>query len=162
VRKLELAGAVEATRFGVRILSPPRILNLWATERNLARDIFFVFRADPLEKVEGELPGCAILTAFSGWAFLTGSRPAEYSSVHFYVSDREMFLDWFEPRRQRMRRTNPNVFVLYRDDPHLISASRRGIAPVPQIYVDIYSIGGPEAQPYLRDIVESHPELGMW
>jgi hypothetical protein len=61
-----------------------------------------------------------------------------------------------------VRRTNPNVFVLHREDPHLISASRRGIAPVPQLYVDIYSIGGPVAQPYLRDIVERYPELRIW
>ena len=34
-----------------------------------------------------------------------------------------------------MRRTNPNVFVLYREDPHLISVSKRGIAPVPRTYL---------------------------
>jgi hypothetical protein len=162
VRKLEAAGAAEATRSGVRILSPPRILNLWATERNLARDIFVAFRIDPLEKVERELPGDAVLTAFSAWVSLRESKPAEYSSIYFYVQDREGFQDWLEFRRSRARRTNPNVFVLHREDPHLISVSRGGIAPVPQIYVDIYSIGGPEAPPYLRDIVEAHPELKIW
>ena len=159
VRKLEATGAVEATRFGVRILSPSRILNLWATERNLARDVLTAFRMDPLEKVERELPGCAILTAFSGWVSLTGSKPAEYSTIYFYVRDREEFQAWLDLRRSGARRTNPNVFALFRDDPHLISVSKDGIVPVPQIYVDIYSIGGPEAQPYLREIVEYHPEL---
>jgi hypothetical protein len=162
VRRLESAGAVEATKFGVRILSPPRVLNLWATERNLAREVFAAFRIDSLEKVERNLPGDAILTAFSGWVCLTGSKPAEYSSIYFYVHDKEEFQGWLEFRRSGIRRTNPNVFVLHREDPHLISVSKKGIAPVPQLYVDIYSIGGPVAQPYLRDIMEAYPELKMW
>ena len=39
VRKLEVAMAVEATRRGVRVLSPARLLNLWATERDLGKDV---------------------------------------------------------------------------------------------------------------------------
>jgi len=162
VRKLESAGATEATRHGVRILSPTRILNLWATERRLGRDVMRAFRLDPLEKVERELPRDAVLTAFSAWASLTGSRPAEYSRLYFYVHDVAGFERWLSFREARTRKANPNVFVLYTDDPHLFSTSRDGIAPLPQVYVDIYSIGGPEAAPYLKDIVKAHPELSLW
>lgn len=161
-RKLEAARAVEATRRGLRILSPGRILNLWSTERRLSADIVRTFRLDPIGDVERELPRNSLLTAFSAWRALTGRRPAEYSSLHFYVEDEEEFERWFKFRERRARRTNPNVFVLRADDPHLVITSQRGIAPVPQIYVDIYAIGGPEAAPYLRDIVQAHPELGPW
>jgi len=58
-----------------------------------------LFRFSAWEGGEGAAR-LAILTAFSGWVSLTGSRPTEYSSVYFYVSDREMFLDRFEPRKQ--------------------------------------------------------------
>lgn len=162
IAKLEAAGAVEATKRGVRILSPPRILNLWAAERRVARDVIDSFRIDPLERVEKELPRGAVLTGFSGWSSLTGSRPAEYSRVYFYIANRSDYEEWFEFRRARARKTNPNVFVLLTDDQHLLSSSKRGIAPVPQLYVDIYSIGGPEAPPYLKDILEAHPELSLW
>lgn len=162
VNKLEAARAVEATRQGVRILSPARVLNLWATERRLSRDIIHAFRIDPLGEVEGELPRASILTAFPAWFALTGRRPAEYSRLYFYVGDEEGFERWFGFREARARKTNPNVFVLRLNDPHLFAASKRGIAPIPQIYVDIYSIGGPEAPPYLRDIAETHPELSLW
>lgn len=162
VRKLEAAGATEATRFGVRVLSPPRVLNLWATERKLTRDVLHAFRLDPLEDAERELPRDAILTAFSAWASLTKSRPAEYSRLYFYISDEAEFGRWLSFRENRVRKTNPNVFVLHTDDPHILSTSRNGIAPVPQIYVDIYSIGGPEAAPYLKDIAKAHPELSIW
>ena len=162
VKKLEAAMAVETTRQGVRILSPARILNLWATERRLPRDIIHAFRIDPLEEVERKLPRASILTAFSAWCALTGSRPAEYFRLYFYIEDKEEFEHWFRFREAKARKTNPNVFVLHTDDPHLLLTSKRGIAPMPQIYVDIYAIGGPEAAPYLRDIAQTHPELSPW
>jgi len=57
VRRLEEAHALEVTKAGVRILSPARILNLWATERRIERDIVHAFRWDPLEEIEDELSG---------------------------------------------------------------------------------------------------------
>ncbi len=162
VKKLEDAHAVEATRQGVRVLSSARVLNIWATERKLSRDIFAAFRLDSLDKVEKELPRAAIITAFSAWRALTGRRPADYSRIYFYVRESVDFERWFRFRETGARKTNPNVFVLKADDPHLLSTSERGIAPVPQVYVDIYSVGGPEAAPYLRDIAERYPELSPW
>jgi len=161
VKKLEGARAVEATRQGVRILSPARILNLWATERRLDRDVVSAFRLDPLEE-ERRLPRTATPTAFSAWCTISGRRPAEYSRLYFYIWDREEFERWLGFRKAKIRKTNPNMFVLQVDDPHLFLASKHGRVPVPQIYVDIYSIGGPEAAPYLRDIVQTHPELSPW
>lgn len=162
VKKLEVAKAVEATRRGVRVLSPSRILNLWATERKLSREILHAFRFDPLDELERELPRDAFLTAFSAWASLTGRRPAEYSRLYFYIGNKEEFENWFKFREAKARKVNPNVFVLHVDDPHLFINSKGGIVCVPQIYVDIYSIGGPEAPPYLRDIAQIHPELSLW
>lgn len=161
-KKLEAARALEATRRGLRVLSPGRILNLWATERRLSSEIIHAFRWDPVDEVERELPRASLLTAFSAWCALTGRRPAEYSRLYFYIEDVEDFERWVKFRERRARKTNPNIFVLRTDDPHLSSASKRGIVPVPQIYVDIYAIGGPEAPPYLKDIIHTYPELGLW
>lgn len=161
VKKLEGVRAVEATKSGVRVLSPARILNLWATERKLDRDIVSAFRLDPLEK-GANLPRSATLTAFSGWCAIARRCPAEYSRIYFYIWDREEFDRWFEFRKSKIRKTNPNTFALQVDDPHLLQTAENGIAPVPQIYVDIYSIGGPEAAPYLSDIAKTHPELSLW
>lgn len=162
VKKLNAAQAAEPTRQGVRILSPARLLNLWATERRLPRDLIHAFRLDPLGEAERKLPRTATLTAFSAWCTIAGRRPAEYSRLYFYIWDREEFERWLGFRKAKVRKTNPNIFVLQVDDPHLFLTSRRGIVPIPQIYVDIYAIGGPEAAPYLRDIVQSHPELSPW
>jgi len=160
VSGLEAAQAVEATRQGVRILSPGRILNLWATERRIHEDVWRSFRLDGLG--EADLPGKTLLTAFSGWSLLSGRKPAEYYNLHFYVFDKEPFESWLSYREASIRKTNPNVFVLYAEDEHLQETSTRGIVSVPQLFVDLYAIDGPEAAPFLRDIVQTYPALALY
>jgi len=162
VRKLEQASCVQAGPRGLRILSPGRILNLWATERRLQGEVWRSFRIDDLASVEMDLPPEVILTAFSGWAAQAKRRPADYGRVHFYVTDKARFESWMKFRRDRIRKTNPNIFALDAHDRHVVRTSSRGVACVPQIYVDIYAADGPEAQPFLKDIVESFPSLGLW
>ena len=162
VKKLELAMVAEATRSGVRVLSPARLLNLWAAERNLRKDIWQSFRLDPFTDVEKDLPRDTLLTAFSGWFKISGRKPADYDRVYLYVTSKESFNLWLNFRKGKTRKTNPNVFALYVEDGHLASSSEKGIVCVPQVYVDIYSINGPEASPFLRDIAETYPSLSIW
>jgi hypothetical protein len=162
VKKLEAAMAVEATRNGVRVLSPARLLNLWATERDVSQDIWQSFRIDPITHVEKNLPKDTLITAFSGWFAISKRKPAEYDRVYFYVTDKERFNLWVGFRKEKIRNTNPNVFVLYTDDPHLLRSSEKGVVCIPQIYVDIYSINGLEASPFLRDIATTYPSLSIW
>jgi hypothetical protein len=162
MRKLEVAMAVEATRRGVRVLSPARLLNLWAAERDLGRDVWQSFRLDPVAEVEKDLPRDVLATGFSGWFSVSGRRPAEYDRLYFYVTDVESFESWFGFRKTRVRKVNPNVFVLCVDDEHLVRSSEKGVVCVPQVYVDIYSADGPEASPFLRDIALVHPSLSLW
>jgi hypothetical protein len=162
VRKLEVAMAVEATRSGVRVLSPARLLNLWAAERDLSKDVLQMFRLDPVADVEKELPADVLVTGFSGWAGVSGRMPADYDRLYFYVTDRERFDLWLGFRKDRVRRVNPNVFVLCVEDEHLVRSSVKGFACVPQVYVDIYSADGPEASAFLRDIASVYPSLSLW
>jgi hypothetical protein len=162
VRKLELAKAVEATRSGVRVLSPARLLNLWAAERNLGKDVWRSFRLDPISEVERDLPRGVLVTGSSGWFSVSGRRPAEYDRLFFYVKDVESFESWFGFRKSRVRRVNPNVFALCVDDEHLVRSSERGVVCVPQVYVDVYWADGPEASPFLRDIALTYPSLSLW
>jgi hypothetical protein len=162
VRKLEAAMAVEATRRGVRVLSPARLLNLWAAERDLGKDVWRSFRLDPVAEVEKSLPRDVLITGFSGWFNVSGRKPAEYDRLYFYVTDTESFESWFSFRKSRVRRVNPNVFVLRADDKHLARSSEKGVVCVPQLYVDIYSADGPEAPAFLRDIALVYPSLSLW
>lgn len=162
IKKLTEAKAVEATRQGVRVLSPARLLNLWAAERNLNKDIWQAFRLDPITETERNLPKDTLLTAFSAWYKTTDRKPAEYDRTYFYVTNKENFNNWLNYRKQKTRKANPNTFALFVNDSHLTQTSKKGIVCIPQIYVDIYSINGPEASPYLRDITTVHPSLSPW
>ena len=162
VKKLEVAMAVEATRSGVRVLSPARLLNLWAAERDLGKDVWQSFRLDPVAEVEKDLPRDVLTTGFSGWFSVSGRRPAEYDRLHFYVRDVERFESWFGFRKSKARRVNPNVFVLCIDDEHLVRSSEKGVVCVPQIYADVYSADGPVASAFLRDIALAYPSLRLW
>ena len=162
VRKLEEAYSVEAGARGLRVLAPGRILNLWATERRFQTEIWKSFRIDDLDSVERDLPPDVILTTFPAWVRLAGKRPAEYNRVHFYVTDKARFGLWMRLREQKIRKTNPNIFALAVEDHHLVATSSHGLACVPQVYVDIYAADGPEAQPFLRDIITSFPSLALW
>ena len=159
VRKLEEASAVEAGPRGLRVLAPGRILNLWAAERRFRNEIWRSFRIDDVGEAERSLPPSVILTGFPAWARLAKRRPAEYNRIHFYVADKSAFDSWASFRENQIRKTNPNIFALSADDPHVISTSSRGLACVPQVYVDIYAANGPECQPFLKDIVSSYPSL---
>ena len=162
VKKLAEAKAVEATRTGVRVLSPARLLNLWAAEHNLNKDIWQSFRLDPVTEAERDLPKDTLLTAFSAWFKTSGRKPAEYDRLYFYVTHKEAFNQWLNFRKQKIRNVNPNVFALFVNDDHLSQTSEKGIVCLPQIYVDIYSINGPEAAPFLRDITTVYPTLSPW
>lgn len=162
IRKLSSALAVEATSQGVRILSPGRVLNLWATERDVGKDLLDSFRLDDLREVERSLPSGVVMTAFSAWKSLSGRIPAEYDRLYFYVIDQARFKDWVRFRESERRSTNPNIFALTAEDRHLIETAVNSVACVPQVYVDIYSVDGPSAAPYLRDIVENYPQLSIW
>lgn len=162
VKKLAAATAVEATRGGVRVLSPARLLNLWAAERSLHNDIWQSFRLDPINEVEKNLPRDVVVTAFSAWFKVSGRKPADYDRAYFYVTNKEDFNWWLSFRRENIRKVNPNVFALCVEDEHLIQSSEKGVVSIPQIYVDIYSINGPEASPFLRDIATAYPNLSLW
>jgi hypothetical protein len=162
VKKLVVAMAVEATRKGVRVLSPARLVNLWAAERNLLTDVWQSFRLDPITQVEKNLPRDVLVTAFPAWFKISKRKPADYDRVHFYVTNKENFNWWLNFRKKKIRKVNPNVFALFVNDEHLTQSSEKGIVCVPQIYVDIYSVNGPEASPFLRDIATVYPSLSLW
>ena len=162
IKKLTEAKAAEATRQGVRVLSPTRILNLWAAERNLNKDVWQSFRLDPTAETERDLPKDTLLTAFTAWHKSSDRKPAEYDRLYFYVTNKENFNQWLNYRKQKTRTVNPNTFALFVEDNHLIQTSEKDIVCTPQIYVDIYSINGPQAAPYLKDITTVYPTLSPW
>jgi len=152
IHKLEGIGALERKPLGFRLIDPKRALLYWAVTRDLEKDVAYTtFVPTSLEELEGSLPRGAILTAFSGYRAKMGKTPGEYGQVFVY-SDSDEVQRAFKPT-QRERR---NLFVL-RSDEHLAKLSKDGVAPLVQLYVDLWQLGAPAS----RFVEELEKELSL-
>lgn len=158
IKRLAGTGSIDIQQRQFRIIDPSKILFDWAVRRNIKKDITESYFIDkPLAEIEKSLP--FILTAYSGWRLLSGSVPFDYGEVYVYVPEEkksllELWLNEAKPKRGR-----ENVFIMVTDDRHLIRHSERKIAPLPQIFVDIYSLSGLAGKYFIKDILEKYPEF---
>ena len=155
IKELKEIGAVDVGLRQFRVIDPSKILFSWAAQRNLKKDISVSYNINlPIIELEKEIP--FILTAYSGWRLLSKSVPFDYSEVYFYVpaKDSRLFELWLKDKKIGGKE---NIFVIYTDDNHLIKSSQRKIAPLPQIFVDIYSLAGLASKYFISDILEKYP-----
>jgi hypothetical protein len=141
IAKLEQFGAIERKPLGFRLLDANRALLYWAVTRELLKDITYsTFVAAPLHELEAGLPDESILTAYSGYLARFGTAPADYDAVFVYANP-ETIERMFKPTPKQKR----NLFVLTTDE-HLSRLSENGIAPLAQIYVDLWQLGAPASR----------------
>ncbi|MDI6884440.1 MAG: hypothetical protein QMD00_04890 [Hadesarchaea archaeon] len=136
ITRLEELGALERKPLGFRLIDPKRALLYWAITRELAKDITYTtFVPRATEELEAELPRGPILTAYSGFRAKLGRTPTDYEQVFVYA-DADEIRRTFRPTRREKR----NLFVLTPDE-HLTRLSEDGVAPLVQIYVDLWQLG---------------------
>ncbi len=135
--RIDQLGAIEKKPLGFRVSDATRILMYWANHRNLQGDILYTgSTAHPLEEIEGDLPHGSILTAYSGFR-ARFEAPAEYHEVHVYADPSEIKKMFPKTRGYR------NNIIVLRPDEHLSRVSKDGIAPLGQIYADLWQLGEP-------------------
>lgn len=141
IARLEQLGAIERRPLGFRLVDPKRALLYWAITRELPRDITYTtFVPQTAEELEADLPRGAILTAYSGFRSKFGKTPADYDHVFVYA-DADEIKRAFKPTRGEKR----NLFVLTPDE-HLRRLSEGNLAPIVQIYVDLWQLGAPASR----------------
>jgi hypothetical protein len=141
INHLEQIGAIERRPLGFRLIEPKRLLLYWAATRDLPKDIVYTtFSPMKISEIEEELRSFGLLTAFSGFRASFGSVPADYSQVFVYA-DPDIVRRTFKSTSRKKR----NLFVLTSDD-HLRRMSKAGIAPLVQIYVDLWQLGAPASR----------------
>ena len=106
-------------------------------------------------ELEKSLP--FIFTGFSAWHLLRKKVPFDYNKVYIYIpkSEKNVFDIWLKDKP--IINGRENLFVMFTDDIHLIENSKKKIAPIPQIFVDIYSLAGFENKYFINDILEAYP-----
>lgn len=156
IKRLKEINAVETFPMEFRIIDASRILFDWATRRNIRKEISEKYYVDMKTKdIENSLP--FILTAYSAWRSLNKNIPFDYNKVYAYIptSQKELFKIWLKDKP--IKRGRENLFVIFTEDEHLIEISKKKIAPIPQIFVDLYSLSELESKYFITDMLEKYP-----
>jgi len=163
IKELKRVGAVTVYPMGLKVVNRAKIVYLWGSQRDLQRDISLAYAINlPVHEIEKNMPGNVIFTAFSGWRLKTGQAPFDYKRVYVYArpSDRAILERLLSALPKS--RGDPNTFVMLVDDPHLFALSSDQIAPVSQIFVDIYAMPStPVTDGFLRDILDRNEHLRL-
>jgi hypothetical protein len=147
VKKLNQFRSIEKKPLGFRVTESEKILTYWATTRNLARDITYsTYSANSVSEIEGDMPPGSVFTMFSGYSLRFNETPTYYEEVYVYADQDAVKRKFSESRAERR-----NLFVL-RQDPHLERTSKNGAAPLAQLYVDLWQLGGSPADRFLLEL----------
>jgi len=138
IQKLARLGALERKPQGFRVVDVDRLLTYWSVTRDLRKDITYsTYLPMETSDMEDALPEGVIFTAYSGYARYFGNTPSNYSQVYVYA-DSKVIKKKFRARPEE----KPNLFVL-EPDSHLKKLSTENVAPLPQLYVDLWQLGRP-------------------
>lgn len=129
------SGAIVVTGRNFRVQDKEKLLLLWASHRQLQKDIMYTTRVEEhASAVEGRMPAGVIFAAYSAYRQRHGHAPADYDVVYVY-SDHEHLTEL--KRRFPPVKGNANLFVLAAD-PRL--ASYGGTTPDVQTFVDLWNV----------------------
>jgi predicted transcriptional regulator len=143
VKKLERMNAIKIKKMEFRVTDVKKILYLWASTRNLEKDIIYQTRAEmPVREIEKNLPNITY-AAYSAYKFRFKDVPADYSEVYVYADEKEA-----EEIKKRfpLNGKNPNLFVLKQEG--LGEYPKTGT--IAQVFVDLWNLKQWYASDFLK------------
>lgn len=142
-------GAVKVTGRNFSLTDIEKLLYLWATQRNLEKEIIYKTRS-PLsaKEIEGLLPDGIIFGAYSAYAQKYQDASADYDKVYVYADAAGLAEI---KKRFTGEKGEPNLFVLKKGG--LLNASGH-TTPDAQIFCDLWNLPDWYAKDYLKKIKE--------
>ncbi len=139
------SGCLKVNSRGFKVLDIEKWLYLWATFRNLKKDIIYQTRIEkPVKEIEGEMPSNIIFSAFSAYLKRYKDAPADYDKVYVY-SEKEK-LGQIKSRFP-FKKGYPNLIVISAD----VWLKKFGeLAPDCQIFVDLWNLSEWYAKDFLN------------
>ena len=139
-------GAIEATGRFFRITDAEKLLLLWATQRNLEKDIFYSTYVDaPVREIEGGMPPNVIFGAFSAYRLKYNEAVADYDRIYVYSDDLSEIKKRFPPSSKKQI---PNLYVLKADS--YLHDYGGDTTPDVQTFADLWNIPMWYARDYLE------------
>jgi len=140
VKRLNSIGAIRIQQRSFDVLDIKKILYVWASLRNLGKDIIFQVRIDaPVREIERILPN-VFYTAYTEYKLRFGDVPADYSEIYVYANEDELAeikkrIFGFKISLENSG-ADSNFFVLKKDS----SLDLYKETPLAQIFVDLWNL----------------------
>lgn len=126
-------GAVKVSRRGFQVLDPFKLNLIWATERNLDKDIIYQTRVDkPILEIEAQLPPAVTLAGYTAYRQIFQETPADYDKIYVYATDPQKIKERFPPQKGYS-----NLIVL-KADSFLEKAGP--LIPQSQLFADLWNL----------------------
>jgi len=140
--------AVEGKR-GLKVVDIEKFLHLWATFRNLRKDIIYQTNvAKAVRQIEGEMLPQAIFAAYSAFVKKHKMAPADYDKVYVYISRKKTR----EIRKRFPFQKGYSNLIVFEKDPWLDSFGK--ITPDCQTFVDLWNLPEWYAKDFLNSLKE--------
>lgn len=143
------SGALRVGGRGFRVQDIEKFLYLWATFRNLKKDIIYQTNVPKkVQDIEGEMPPSIIFGAFSSYRKKYKTAPADYDKIYVY-SKKDKIKEI--KKRFPLRKGYPNLIVLAAD-PWLKNLGK--LTPDCQTFVDLWNLPEWYAKDFLGSLKE--------
>lgn len=145
-------GAIEVTGRFFRLIDKEKLLILWATMRNIQKDIYYsTYVSDTPEKIEGLMPADCIFGAFSAYRLKYQDAPADYDQIYVYSNNLQEIKKRFPPAKTPFpgRKLAKNLFIM-KPDSYLNAFG--SVTPDTQTFVDLWNIPKWYSKDYLDSL----------
>lgn len=143
------SGAIEVKGRGFLLRDKEKFLQIWATFRNLEKDIIYKTHSDfSVAKIEGLMPPKIIYGGFSAFLKKFKQTPADYDKVYIYANEKELK----EVKKRFPKKKGYENLIVLKKDSFLSSYGQ--ITPVVQIYVDLWNLKEWYAKDFLNKLKE--------
>lgn len=152
IKKLQKINSVKVQNMNFKVIDARKIIYLWASERNLERDIAYKTRIEmPVREIERIMPD-ATFAAYSAYKFRFKDVPADYSEVYVCASLQEL-----EEIKKRFPENNktPNIFVLKKEGEYGKTET------IAQIFVDLWNLKEWYASEFLKALEKKLEEKDL-
>ena len=137
LKPLVRMGAIEIKKMSFRIIDYKKILYYWASVRNLEKDILYSTRIEAtVSEIEKNMPPRVIYACYSAYKFKFEEVAADYSEVYVYADEKALK----EIKKRFPERKGPANLIVLKIDKHLTSVSENSLAPIAQMFVDLWNL----------------------
>lgn len=143
-------GAVKVTGRNFEVINVEKFLYLWATARNLKKDIIYQTRVNgSVMDIEGLMPDSVIYGVYSAYRLRFGEAPADYDKVYVYVQNPAEIKKRFPPLKLKAGTFSNFNLIALKADPFLKNYGQT--TTLTQTFVDLWNL--PEW--YAKDFSEA-------